>query len=49
VFHEVQQRISTAGSLVKADIAFVEFCKRLHANTRWVTRLLQWPDAEVLK
>jgi len=47
VFREVQQRISAAGSVGKADIAMLSFWKRLRADTRWVTKLLQLPDAEV--
>ena len=47
VFREVQQRISAAGSAGKADIAMLSFWKRLRADTRWVTKLLQLPDAEV--
>jgi hypothetical protein len=47
VFREVQQRISAAGSAGKADIAMLSFWKRLRADTRWVTKLLQLPDADV--
>jgi hypothetical protein len=49
VFREVQQRISAVGSAGKADIAMLSFWKRLRADTRWVTKLLALPDAEVRK
>ena len=47
VFLEVQQRISAADSAGKSDIAMLSFWKRLRADTPWVTKLLQLPDAEV--
>ena len=47
VFREVQQRISATGSAGKSDIAMLSFWKRLRADTPWVTKLLQLPDAEV--
>jgi hypothetical protein len=47
VFREVQQRISNAGSVGKADIAMLTFWKRLRADTRWVMTLLGRPDSEV--
>jgi len=49
VFCEVQQRISADGSAGKADIAMLSFWKRLRADTPWVIKLLQWPDADVRK
>lgn len=49
VFHEVQQRISADGSAGKADIAMLSFWKRLRADTPWVIKLLEWPDADVRK
>jgi hypothetical protein len=49
VFREVQQRISADGSAGKADIAVLSFWKRLRADTPWVIKLLQWPDADVRK
>jgi hypothetical protein len=47
VFREVQQRISNAGSVGKADIAMLTFWKRLRADTRWVMTLHGRPDSEV--
>jgi hypothetical protein len=49
IFREVQQRISAHGSAGKSDIAILSFWKRINANTPWVTKLLQWPDADVRK
>jgi hypothetical protein len=49
VFREVQQRISADGSAGKADIVILSFWKRLRADTPWVMKLLQWPDADVRK
>jgi hypothetical protein len=47
VFHEVQQRIDSAGSAGKADIAMLTCWKRLRADTPWVAKLLGLPDSEV--
>lgn len=47
VFYEVQQRISAAGSVGKADIAVLSFWKRLRADTQWARTLLGLPDSEV--
>lgn len=49
VFREVQRRISTAGSAGKADIAILSFWKRLRADTPWVIKLLELPEAKVRK
>jgi hypothetical protein len=47
VFHDVVQRTERAGSLGKTDIAALVVCKRLSAQTRWVTELMSLPDTHV--
>jgi hypothetical protein len=47
VFVEVQQRISEAGSVGKAEIAMLAFWKRLRADTAWVMTLLGKADFDV--
>ncbi len=47
VFWDVAQRVKSAGSLGKTDIAALVVWKRLSARTRWVTALMSLPDSQV--
>ncbi|MFE3738312.1 hypothetical protein [Streptomyces sp. NPDC059134] len=47
VLHEVAHRTKRTGSLGKTDIAALVVWKRLSAQTRWVSRLMALPDAQV--
>jgi hypothetical protein len=47
VLVEVAARVSTTGSIGKADIGALVLWKRLRADTRWARRLMDMPDLEV--
>ncbi|WP_432560672.1 hypothetical protein [Granulicoccus sp. GXG6511] len=47
VLHEVARRVDEAQSIGKSDIAALVFWKRLRADTPWVPRLMECPDADV--
>lgn len=47
VLMEVAARVSTTGSIGKADIGALVLWKRLRADTRWARRLMNMTDIEV--
>lgn len=47
VLNEVATRAEQTGSLGKADIGALVTWKRLNASTRWVTHLMDTPEAHV--
>lgn len=47
VLRDVAARIERSGSIGKADVGALLFWKRLRADTPWVGRLHDMPDAEV--
>jgi hypothetical protein len=47
VVEQVAARVDEAGSLGKLDLEALTAWKRLRADTRWMGKLMSWPDHEV--